>query len=122
MDLIRTALLLSVLTPVPPLAKPAAEVLLPRTPLLSLAQELDLAQKRLAAFVQPIAQSPVCGSSSFAELSVYNPQKRPDAGHLMGRRMPELSGLDSVADSGLWPSRADQDVAPAAIGVSRKAR
>ena len=94
MDLIRTALLLSVLTPVPPLAKPAAEVLLPRTPLLSLAQELDLAQKRLAAFVQPIAQSPVCGSSSFAELSVYSPQKRPDAGHLMGRRMPELSGLD----------------------------
>ena len=56
----------------------------------------------------------------FAQSLGRGPAANRDAGLLMGLRMPELSGLESLLAKGLWLAVADQDAALAAPGASRK--
>ena len=97
--------------------KPLLKRTLVRATQLSLLQAMDVAQDRLASFVQPDKRARLWGVNSFCELPVHVGVGGHTAGLLMGFRMPQLPGLHPALGSGLWLSIAGRDVALTVRGV-----
>ena len=85
----------------PPAVKPPFEFPLPCATQVSSSRKQDVAQNRPAPSAQPDARTPVQAANSFAGLSVHGDVENGAAGLQMGLRLPELSGLETLLDSGM---------------------